>query len=235
MKQIVKREPINPKQYNIQQINSIKDKYPKLRQASKAPTFALTYAGTYRTLMNNCGFDEATAKTIEKNYHDLYRESDIWVNSKIEQATKDGYVLVAFDLKIRTPLLKNANLRLLNYAQQEEKRTVGNALGQSWGLLNNRAMNAVLNRIDAAGLSEKVYPVAAIHDACYYMIKNDAQFLYEFNKIVVEEASWQDDIAIYDEQVKLSGELDLFYPDWANGKTIPNAESCEEMCKVLEN
>ena len=96
-------------------------------------------------------------------------------------------------------------------------------------------MNAVLNRIDAAGLSEKVYPVAAIHDACYYMIKNDANLLYEFNKIVVEEASWQDDIAIYDEQVKLSGELDLFYPNWAEGKIIPDAESCEEMCKVLEN
>ena len=34
----------------VESINSIEDKYPKLRQASKAPTFALTYGGTIYTL-----------------------------------------------------------------------------------------------------------------------------------------------------------------------------------------
>ena len=36
-----------------------------LRQDSKAPTFALTYQGTYITLMNKCGFPEPKARAIE--------------------------------------------------------------------------------------------------------------------------------------------------------------------------
>ena len=45
----------------VKVINSIANRYPKLRQMSKAPTFALTYQGTYVTLMTNLGFSEAVA------------------------------------------------------------------------------------------------------------------------------------------------------------------------------
>lgn len=33
---------LSSQQFNVKQINSIKSKYPDLRQKSKAPTFALT-------------------------------------------------------------------------------------------------------------------------------------------------------------------------------------------------
>lgn len=38
---IISIEEISPEEYNIHTINSIKYKYKKLRQKSKAPTFAL--------------------------------------------------------------------------------------------------------------------------------------------------------------------------------------------------
>lgn len=37
----MKIEEITVDEYNVHVINSIKEKYPKLRQLSKAPTFAL--------------------------------------------------------------------------------------------------------------------------------------------------------------------------------------------------
>jgi hypothetical protein len=47
---------------SVDSINSIDPKYKKLRQTSKAPTFLLTYGGTFHGLMNNCGFDKETAE-----------------------------------------------------------------------------------------------------------------------------------------------------------------------------
>ena len=66
-------EEVSKQEAEVEIINSIKSKYKSLRQKSKAPTFALTYSGTYRTLMVNCGFDESTARQIESKYHELYK------------------------------------------------------------------------------------------------------------------------------------------------------------------
>lgn len=204
----------------VESINSIKDKYPEYRQMSKAPTFALTYQGTAHTLVKNCGFSMETASAIETSYHTLYKQSDDWLQVKLEEAGVNGYITAAFGLKVRTPLLKlnKSNLRSL---QAAEKRTAGNALGQSWGLLNNRAMSGVMRRVDLAGLTDSIYPIAAIHDACYYMIKADTNLVLWFNKVVTQEAKWQNDPVIEHKEVKLSGELDIFFPSWANKITLP--------------
>src|SRR5690606_32526700 len=90
---------------NVESINSIKKKYPKYRQDSKAPTSALTYQGTWTTLVKNNGFSDEEAKAIEASYHELYKVSDQWVQNKLNQAGKDGYITGAFGLRIRTPLL----------------------------------------------------------------------------------------------------------------------------------
>ena len=124
----------------LESINSIKSKYKHLRQESKGPTFALTYAGTYRTLMSKFGFSEERAKKIEAKYHELYKVSDEWVKAHLDQASKDGYVTCAFGLRLRTPLLKQVikGTSKTPYEAEAEGRTAGNALGQSWCLLNNR-------------------------------------------------------------------------------------------------
>lgn len=184
--------------------------------------------------MKNCGFDEVTAKQIEERYHELYLVSDIWVQNRINQAKVDGYVTGAFGLRVRTPMLIGAGSKLTNL-QAAESRTAGNALGQGWGLLNNRAMNAVLKRVDEAGLTESIYPIAAIHDACYYMIKNDATLITWFNKVVTEEARWQNHPDIAHPLVGLEGQLDLFFPNWANPLTLPENLNQEELINLCIN
>lgn len=233
MKKIIKREPINPTQYNIQQINSIKKKYPSYRQIGKSVTFALTYAGTYYTLMKNFGFDEKTARDLEKAYHSLYIVSNEWNKKQLFEAKHKGYVTCAFGLKVRTPLIKNIHTKG-SFERMAEERTAQNALGQSWGLLNNRAMNAVLKRVDKEGYSNHIYPIAAIHDACYYMVRNDADIITWFNKVVCEEASWQEHPAIVHDKVKLSGNLDIFFPDWSNPITLPDNISADDLIKLCE-
>ena len=177
------------------------------------------------TLVKNCGFDEDTAKTIEQAYHDLYYVSDNWVQERIEQAKIDGYVTVAFGLRLRTPLLKGA-IGKLSGIQASEARTAGNALGQSWGLLNDRALNEVMRNVDKLGLTEDILPVGKVHDCGYYLIRNDVNVIKTLNDLCIKASKWQNDPVIADDDVHLSGNLDLFIPNWATPLTLP--ESCTE-------
>ena len=90
----------------VDSINSIADKFPEVRQDSKEPTFLLTYRGTHHGLVNTVGMPVEVAKAVEANYHELYKESDAWVDDKLKQAHKDGYVTVAFGMRLRTPIMK---------------------------------------------------------------------------------------------------------------------------------
>lgn len=150
----------------VESINSIEGKYKDIRQKSKTPTFLLTYRGTYMGLMQKCGFDEPTAKQIESRYHELYKESDDWVNARLEEATKVGYVTAAFGLRVRTPLLHQVVMGTKHtpYEAEAEGRTAGNALGQSWCLLNNRAAVDVAQRLEKLPeLRMQIRPGAHIH------------------------------------------------------------------------
>jgi len=156
----------------VESINSIEFKYPTYRQDSKGPTFALTYQGTWKTLVNNLGISEQEAKEIEANYHILYSASDIWVQEKLSAATTDGYVTVAFGLRVRTPILGQTILgsRTTPYAAQAEGRTAGNALGQSYGLLNNRAGIEFRKRLMRSPYRLDILPISQIHDAQYFLV-----------------------------------------------------------------
>lgn len=230
-------QEITNQEYKVGIINSIKHKYPALRQESKGCTFALTYQGTWRTLVTNLNIPEDRAKQIEARYHELYQESDEWVRNRLEQATKDGYITCAFGLRLRTPLLKSCILSGKQAVKVAEKeyRTAGNALGQSWCLLNSRSANEVMEKVWNSPYKTDILPVAQIHDALYFFIKDDLDVLTWFNEVLIKAMEWQDDPEIYHPEVKLGGDLELFIPDWAHGIEIPNYASKEKIIKVIKN
>lgn len=215
-------------------VNTIKTDYPELRQASKAPTFALTYQGTYRTLINNLGWPEDKAKKVEENYHSMYRVSDQYVDDKLKQASKDGYVTVAFGLRIRTPLLSQIvyGSGKTPYEAEKEGRTAGNALGQSYGLLNNRAAVAFFKKVWASPYRYDVLPVGLIHDAIYILIRDDIEVVTWVNEHLIKEMQWQELPEIQHPTVKLGAELDIFWPSWANKITLPNGADPETIIQL---
>ena len=209
---------------SVKSINSISKNYPEERQESKAPTFALTYQGTAYTLMSNLGWSEEKAKKVEANYHDLYKVSDEYVAERLRRACRDGYVEVAFGLRVRTPLLAKTiwDSPKIPAASKAEGRTAGNALGQSYGLLNNRAANAFMAKVWASPFRYDILPVALIHDAIYLIIR-DRQVVVEWvNNNLIQEMRWQELPEIQHDQVKLGAALDIFWPDWAHPVTLPN-------------
>lgn len=220
----------------VESINSIKKKYPHLRQKSKAPTFALTYGGTWHTLVKNCGFTKAEAQAIEANYHRMYAESDAWVQAKLKEACKRGYVEVAFGLRVRTPLLSQSILgnSKTMYEAEAEGRTAGNALGQSYGQLNNRAVVEFMDRVWASEYKYDIMPVALIHDAIYLVITDDIEVVAWVNKNLTECMSWQDLEELQHDTVKIGAELGLFHPDWSNEITLPPVATPDELLAVCK-
>jgi len=218
----------------VESINSIKKLYPDLRQESKGPTFALTYQGTWHTLVNNLGFDKDKAQAIEKGYHALYEESDQYVQNRLQQASKDGFVEVAFGLRVRTPLLKQVvfGTDSVPYEAKAEGRTAGNALGQSYGLLNNRAMNTFMEKVRASKYRLDILPVGQIHDAGYYLIRDDADVMHFANQGITEAMAWQELPEIQHPRVKLGAQLDIFWPDWAHSVTLPTTATKEEIINI---
>ena len=213
-----------PSQHNVVRVNSISKLYKNLRQDSKVPTFALTYDGTYVTLMKNVGLSEEVAKSIEANYHELYKVSDEWSRQRIEEASRLGYIVIAFGLRLRTPLLKQVILGTSKTPHEaaSEGRTAGNALGQSWCMLNNRAASEFMGKVRKSPQRLNVKPCAHIHDAQYYLIKDDMQTLLYVNKHLSKAVQWQDDPLIQNEHIDMSGKLEIFHPNWNHGFDIPN-------------
>jgi DNA polymerase-1 len=227
--------PIAIKEFNVLSINSIKYKYKALRQNSKAPTFALNYAGTAYTLIKNCGFSVEQASTIEKRYHEYYSKSDEWVSSKIEDICKTGHATLAFGLKLRAPILSNTTYTAtLPRRARAEARSIGNALsGQSYCMLNNRALIEFMDRVWHSLYRYDIKPCILIHDALYFTVKRDLDVI-KFVKDLIECMQWQGLPELQHDDVKLGAELDIFYPSWNSSITIKNSVSKSVLLETIE-
>lgn len=220
-----------------EEVNSIKDTHETIRSASKAPTFALTFGGTFITLMKNCGFSEEEAKRIEANYHKLYTVSDDWVADKLKQASIDGYVTLAFGVRLRTPMLKQViwDSSSMPYEASAEGRTAGNAVsGQSYGSLTMRAANELIQRLRLSPFKYDIKICAIIHDAVYFLVRNNIDAVHWLNINLIECMQWQELPEIQHDQVKLGAELDLFYPSWKDKLTLANKLTKEEILKLCK-
>ena len=188
-------------------------------------------------MVRNNGFTADEAKAIEANYHKLYAVSTQWVQDKLQKASNDGYVTLAFGLKLRTPILQKTVLgsKFTPAQAAAESRTAGNAVsGQSYGLLNSRAGVEFQSKVLGSGHRLDVKPCAHIHDAQYFMIRNTLGTVKWVNDELVKCVQWQELPEIQHDQVKLTGELDIFYPSWEHGITLPNHASYQdiiEKCK----
>lgn len=234
MKTMVSKVPVSAAEYRTHHVNRVKDEYPSLRNKSKGSTFALQYAGMPMTLVKNAGFSKPEAEQIYNNYHKAYTESKEYADKKKAQACKDGYLTVAFGLRVRTPLLKQVlwGSPQIPREAEAEARTAGNALSQSYGLLNNRAAVEFWKRVWASPYRLDILPVALIHDAIYALIRNDVRVVAWANKNLIECMRWQELPELRHDTVKLGAALDIFWPSWANATTLPNEATEDQIIET---
>ncbi len=216
-----------------EEVNTIKRDYDIDRSKSKAVSFALQYAGTWHTLVNNSGFEPDEAKDIVNRYHEAFKVSLKYTADKLEQASHDGYVTVAFGLRVRTPILGVTlfNTQSTPYAAQAEGRSAGNALSQSYGLLNCRAANEFMRRVRNSKYKYDIKICAQIHDAIYLIIRNKVGVIHWANKNLTNCMEWSGLVELQHPTIKLNAELSLFYPSW-NTEIVLEASDSKQ--KILE-
>lgn len=187
--------------------------------------------------MNQCGWSKEKAQKIEKRFKELYHVSIEYVADKIKKACQDGYVTVAFGLRVRTPVLKKTILgnKVTPREAEAEARTAGNALGQSYCLLNSRASNEFMGKVRQSKHRLTIRPSAHIHDAQYMMVPECLETIMYVNKHLVKAVEWQEDPNIYHPEVKLGGELSIFAPSWAWEMELPNNVTEEEFHVLAAN
>ena len=221
----MKIEEVSLGEYNAHHINSIKASGHKLRSDSKAPTFALQYAGNYKTLMNNCGFSEEEARTIEDNFREAYKVADQYAEDCVTQASIDGYATGAFGLRVRTPLLNQVVLgnQKTPHEAAAEARSVGNAVtGQSHGMLNGRASAEFMQRVRTSKHRYAIHLCSHIHDCVYLYWEDSLDVTLWVNENLIDCMKWHDLPELQHDKIKLSSELDIAYPTWADTVTLPN-------------
>lgn len=118
---------------------------------------------------------------------------------------------------------------------EAEKRTAGNAIGQSFGLLTNRAGIEFNSLVRNSKYRLMIKPMIMIHDALYYLIKDNAELVLWVNKNLSDAVKWQDEPQIRHDQVHLSGELSIFYPDWAHELSLDNDITKEKLISKVKS
>jgi DNA polymerase-1 len=221
----------------VKAINSIEHLYPRLRQDSKSPTFLLTYMGTWRGLKKQFGFTTQEAQEIETKYHELYRVSDQWVKDRLKEASKTGYVELAFGLRLRTPMLTRVvyGSAAMPYQAHQEEKTAGNALGQSYGLLNSHSANLFMQRVWDSDYAEHILPGMQVHDSQYYMVRNTLECLKWVNDNLIECMEWNKLAPIQHPTIKLGGKLELYHQSWAQKISIPNRASIATIRRTVKD
>lgn len=216
-------------------LSKLKDEYKEDRSKSKRISFALQYGGSIATLVKNCGFSQEEAQSIYDNYHKLYKTSTEFKQQALKLAEKQGYVTGAFGLRVRTPMLKRSvcGLKITPKEVEAEGRTAANAIMQSWCNLNTRSASEFMNLVRNSKYCTNIKICAEIHDATYFLIRNDIDLVLWLNDNLVKFIQWQEDPVIANPQVHLEGELSIYYPDWSNEITIPNNCTREELLNAV--
>ena len=100
-------------------------------------------------------------------------------------------------------------------------------------MLNNRAINAFMQKVWNSPYRYRIMPVALIHDAIYLIIEDDIDVVKFVNDFLIEEMSWQELPELQHDKIKLGAELDIF-AGWHQPVTLSNNLSKSEIINQFD-
>lgn len=113
---------------------------------------------------------------------------------------------------------------------KKDIRTLHNASIQFWSILTLIAINRMHERIDAAGLQDKIKCIATIYDSIYYTVDADPETIEWLNNNLVEVMS-QDFLINQTVKNEASSEIGA---NWADLHEIPVNASQEVIASYLD-
>jgi DNA polymerase-1 len=209
-------------------INRIKSEAPELRQLAKPIAFLKIYGGGAGKIQKVMKCSIERARAINDAFDELYKVTVQFNENNIALAKKQGYLEVAFGLKVQCPRINSKD----NGVASGEARSVNNASSQSYGMLTNHASIEFLNRLKASEEKLNVKLVNQVHDCIYGIAKINPITIKWINDNLIDCMEWKDDPAL-EGPVDMTAELDLGL-DAAHCKTIKNKATLEEIEEFLK-
>ena len=188
--------------------------------------------------MRKFGFSEKKAKFIEASHKKLYVTYYKYVEDQIEVAKIKGYLTLAFGLRLRTVKLNiGRSGGVPQYQIEEEQRSAGNAIFQSYGLITLNALAKIMNEVWAhEKYFDRIVPVTTIYDSLYFEMDNDLEQLTWMNEVITRNML---DLAgvpeLSHEETNLGVDVEVLYPDWSTKLWIPNNGTSEEIQKCINS
>ena len=100
-------------------------------------------------------------------------------------------------------------------------------------MLLNRAMNATNSRIEQCGLGMDILPCNMIHDAGYFIVREELECIKFLNDVLIEEMEWNDDKAIRSTDVPMKASLEIG-KSWDTLVPLTNNATMEEIQSVIK-
>jgi DNA polymerase-1 len=80
-----------------------------------------------------------------------------------------------------------------------------------------------------------IRPCAQIHDAGYALVRDCPETVAFMNQHLVKAVEWQAHPDIIHPDVKLGGELGIFWPSWEKELTIPNGADAGAITALVKD
>ena len=215
------KKEIDRETYRINVINSIKKKYPEIRQKGKSYTFGMSYGAS----------EHLVGKEIYEAYWTLYKVTKEYQDGIIKQAEKQGYLISRYSgLRLLIPDIKSWSSQIKEKAQ----RVATNFNIQSGNILTLYAIVCFQKKIEEAGLINEVKIVNTIHDSILLYIKLNPKIIKFVNDNLIKCMIGNYNNSLYEEPiVKLEAELDLGY-NYKENITLSNNINEKEIEKYLK-
>jgi len=210
--------PITKKEFYRGVVNSLKDRYPHIRNAGKPYTFGFTYGAG----------ESKYGKDIYNRYWDTYRGVKKYSDMVINRARNDSELVSPFSgLRLFLPAI---NARIPYIREKEERRAV-NFMIQSGNFMMLEALVEIQQFINTNNLHDSVEIINSVHDSVYILVKPDAELIYRLNKVVVR--AMVEKYNSTNPPVPLEAELEIGR-HMKEAITISNDASIADISKIIE-
>lgn len=147
---------------NPDDLKVVKKEHPDLRQRGKNLTFSVAYLCSYNSIKYTFSVSDDVAKGILKTYWDTYKTEWDFIQGRVEEASKNGYVLNFGNAPLLT---EDVTTNFEDKENMNKIRPIWNSYAQSAAFFTLRAMDKFMRRMRDEGLDEQIAPFLSVYDS----------------------------------------------------------------------
>ena len=100
-------------------------------------------------------------------------------------------------------------------------------------MLINRALIATNKLIEEADMEYDIYPINTIHDAAYFLVKDDPMSVKFLNDTLIKEMQWNAHPSIASNKVMMEANLEIG-KSWDKQFTLPNNANIFKIKQIIK-